>query len=297
MKRWLRNLVIGLTLLAGPAAAQFGACLPGFCVYPPIIGCQNSGHASAFLARTSGLDATHISAYTALLNGLDADLLSCKLDMLHVYATQDSTTAQLNLISTSYSAIVNGAPTFTADMGYNSTEGSLTDYIDTQFNTTTAVGAHFAQNSNHVSAWVVTDLGAGNPIIGAETIVAGANGTNINPRATSPPNTAFFRAQTFGSLPVTNTNTQGHFVASRTTGLNQDAYRNGSSIGSDNDPASNLFNLNFHTLGENDDNTPNVNSNSGKQIAMASIGSGLTSTDVTNFYNRLRTYMTAVGVP
>jgi hypothetical protein len=30
---------------------------------------------------------------------------------------------------------------------------------------------------------------------------------------------------------------------------------------------------------------------------MASIGSSLSSTDVTNFYNRLRTYMTAVGVP
>ncbi len=260
-------------------------------------GCLNSGHAAAFLARTSGLDGTHIAAYTALLNGLDADELSCKIDMLHVYATQDSATALLNLMSISYAGVVNGSPTFTADAGYNSTEGSLTDYIDTQFNMFTAVSPHFAEISNHVSAWVVTDLGAGNPIIGAETITLGANGTNINPRATSPPNTAFFRAQTFGSLPVTNTDTQGHFVASRTGSIVQTAFRNGSLIGSDADPSSNLFNLNFHTLGENDDNTPNVNSNSGKQIAMASIGSGLTPTDVTNFYNRLRTYMTAVGVP
>jgi hypothetical protein len=35
----------------------------------------------------------------------------------------------------------------------------------------------------------------------------------------------------------------------------------------------------------------------GYQIAMASIGSSLNSTEATNFYNRLRTYMTSMGVP
>jgi len=34
-----------------------------------------------------------------------------------------------------------------------------------------------------------------------------------------------------------------------------------------------------------------------QQIAAASIGSSLNSTEAGNFYTRLRTYMTAVGVP
>ena len=33
------------------------------------------------------------------------------------------------------------------------------------------------------------------------------------------------------------------------------------------------------------------------QVAATSIGSSLNSTEATAFYNRLRTYMTAVGVP
>src|SRR3954470_17782283 len=80
--------------------------------------CVESGHAAAFLARTTGLDVTHVNAYTALLNGLEADSLCCKLDMLHVYAMQDSTTALLNLISPSYNGTLIGAPTFTADRGF-----------------------------------------------------------------------------------------------------------------------------------------------------------------------------------
>jgi len=55
-----------------------------------------------------------------------------------------------------------------------------------------------------------------------------------------------------------------------------------------------VINFNFITLGVRKSGTT---AGSAYQCAMASIGSSLNGTDATNFYNRLRTYMTAVGVP
>src|SRR5262245_58714994 len=90
--------------------------------------------AAQFLARTSGLDTAHTNAYTALIDGLVADGIWSKLDLLHIYATQDSTNALLNLISSSFTGITHGSPTFTADRGFTGVSGSSTVYIDTQFN-------------------------------------------------------------------------------------------------------------------------------------------------------------------
>ena len=90
-----------------------------------------SNPAADFLARTTGLDATHTNAYTALINGLVTDGIWDKLDVFHIYATQDSTTAKLNLVSSSFTATANGSPTFTADRGFTGVNGSSTVYIDT----------------------------------------------------------------------------------------------------------------------------------------------------------------------
>jgi hypothetical protein len=53
-----------------------------------------------------------------LLNRLDADGVTPKLDILRVYATKNSTTALLNLISNSFNGTAHGSLTFTADSGF-----------------------------------------------------------------------------------------------------------------------------------------------------------------------------------
>src|SRR5258706_5828950 len=80
---------------------------------------------TAFFARTSGLDAAHIAAYNTFICGLVTDGLFSKFDVLHIYATQDSTTALLNLVSTSYNGTAVGSPTFTADRGFTGTGSSI----------------------------------------------------------------------------------------------------------------------------------------------------------------------------
>lgn len=57
-----------------------------------------------------------------------------------------------------------------------------------------------------------------------------------------------------------------------------------------------VLNGNIYVLAGNTVPT-GANTGGGYQTTMASIAGNLSATDVINFYNRLRTYMTAVGVP
>ncbi len=247
-------------------------------------------HAAAFLARTSGLDGTHITAYTNLINGLDTDGLFSKLDVLHIYATQDSTTALLNLVSTSYNGTANGSPTFTTDRGYTGVENSSTIYIDTGFNPSTAPSPQFTQNSAHVSAWSVTSTGfGGGSIIG---VAPGNTGTFIDPRNNSA--LGIFSVMGGSQLTVSQATRNGHYLANRDSSSAIEAFLNGSNIGSLASTSVGVSNANIYALSVN---TSGSAIGSACQVAMASIGSSLSSTDATNFYNRLRTYMTAVGVP
>jgi hypothetical protein len=252
-------------------------------------GTGGGGEAAAFLARTTGLDATHTNAYTALINGLAADGLWSKFDALYVFATQDSATALLNLVSTNFSATTAGGTlTFTADRGFTAGAGNGT--LTTGFNPTTAPSPNFVQNSAHASAWSVTDPGTS-----AIAIFGGIGGieTDIYPKYTD--NNAYFRANSSNIAGVAVADPIGHYVANRSSSSAVQGYKNGSSILSNGSatsgaPANRTFT--FGAIGTGGGVGPCPN-----QIAAASIGSSLSSTDATNFYNRLRTYMTAVGVP
>lgn len=248
--------------------------------------------ATAFLARTTGLDATHTNAYTALINGLVTDSVFSKLDVLHVYATQNSTTALLNLVSSSYNGTRTGA-TFVADRGMTGVNASAADYINTNFNPSTA-GGQFVQNSAHFSAWVTTDGGTN---IGS---VLGANNSgstiqnNLYPKYSD--NNCYVRINSGGIGGVANADSSGHYIGNRSSSVQVNTYRNGSSILSNGAAASTaLVNLNMYALATNENGT--ADGNGAHQLAMISIGSSLSGTDATNFYNRLRTFMTVVGVP
>lgn len=246
--------------------------------------------AAGFLARTSGLDATHINAYTALINGLIADGIWAKLDVLHIYATQDSTTALLNLVSTSYNGTANGLPSFSIDLGYTGTSGSTTKYIDTGFNATTAISPHFTTNSAHVSYWPINNTFDTNCPMGVFNALG--QGTFVNPRYST--GDAFYRINSQGVGGVATASSIGHHIANRSGGAASQGYKNGASVITDATGAVATQNNNFYTLAGNNQGTPGGGP---WQIAMASIGESLDATQAGNFYTRLRTYMTAVGVP
>lgn len=255
-------------------------------------GGTGGAEATAFLARTSGLDATHTNAYITLINGLVSDGIWSKLDVLRIYATQDSTTALLNLCSASFTGTVHGAPTFTADSGYTGVDLSTTVWIDSGFNPSTA-GGQYTQNSAHLSAWIIDNTGATQPAFG----YANAGSTSVAyawSRFTTD-NLAYSRINSTGVAGDGQTpgGFTGHFIGNRSGAAAHQQYRNGSSIGADIKASTALNNLKFYELGINNNGTAD---GAGNKYAMISIGSSLSAGEVTLFYNHLRTYMTTVGV-
>jgi hypothetical protein len=224
------------------------------------------------------------------------DGIWAKLDVFYIFATADSTTALLNLVSTSYSGIANGSPTFTTDRGFTGTMGSSTIYINTQWDPVTVPSRVFAQDSAHISVWTVTHV-----------TNTGGNGGNLGQVIAGNQSVIFTRFADGNTYPrVTAQGTEagfvdadgiGHYIANRTSGTTLLGYKNGTqtlSVASTSAPVT--LNNNFIVLAYDDFST-GATAGSGSQTAGASIGGGLTGTDATNFYNRLRTYMTAVGVP
>lgn len=253
---------------------------------------------AAFLARTSGLDSTHITAYTDLIDGLVADGVWTKLDVLHVYATQDSATALLNLVSTSYNGVANGSPSFTADRGFTGANGGSTVYIDTQFNGNTASSPNYTLNNAHLSVWHVSSQSLD---IARGTVGAGDGTNGFSPSNSPQAYVVGGTSYTFALNSEWNQALQGgsaasgagHWLTSRNSSSNNAGYHNAASVlGGTN--TNGIPNRNMYSLAANYAGGP---IGVPAQIAMISIGGHLTSTDTTNFYNRLRTYMTAVGVP
>lgn len=252
---------------------------------------------TAFLARTSGLDATHTNAYKALINGLVADGVFSKLDFLYTLGTQDSTNALLNLCSTSFNAVVVGSPTFTADRGFLGVDASATVYLDSQFNPSTA-GGSFATNSAHISAWSNTNAASsasGGTIIGNSTSSGNSNSSSILPKYSD--GNAYFRINDgTSSAGFVNANSTGQYIANRSGASATQGYRNASLVGSPNAAAGTLANKTIGILVDND-TVSGPFFGGAFEIAAASAGGSLSSTDVTNFYNRLRTFGTTLGWP
>jgi len=248
--------------------------------------------AAAFLARTSGLDSTHIAAYIALLNGFDADSLTAKLDAAYALATQDSTTALLNLVSSSFTAATSGSPAFTIDRGFTGVESSTTVFIETGFNAT--VGSpNFTKNSGHISAFSVTNVSSGSPIMGIGNS-GGNDELTVWPKF-SGDNNAYFRVNAATGVNVANSVGSGHYHAARSGASSLQGYKNGSQIVTGSPTAVNIQNKTVLLLGQN--NTLGPPSGSQYQCAFASIGNITGSTDVANFNTRVRTFLTALGVP
>lgn len=277
-----------MTLLgAGKAPSSGGAC----------------SQATTFLARTTltGTDATN---YTTLIcawvsNGtISGDLLTtgCGLtpplfDAIYIFATHDATNALLNICGTNYTALNASGLTFTAYSGFTGISG--TAFLSTQFNPTTAISPNFVQNSAHLSIWNLTNGTNGVPSVSDD----GGTSNNIFSKYTD--NNIYARVNDGGSAGFSITDPRGLLLGNRSSSTARQLYQNasttllgGTTATYGSVPSSAPANNNIELLG----NTAGGGA-VGNTLAGASIGASLTSTQVTNFYTPLRTYMTAVGVP
>lgn len=291
----IRTILVLLLTVGWPAFAQVpmtGAGKPspgGVC-----------SQATAFLARTSGLDATHTTAYITMICGMVTDGTWAKLDALWIPATQDQTTAKLNLLSSSFSLVEQNSPTWTADRGYTGNQSNM--YLDTQFAPSTN-GVTYLQNSANLGVCVnsarsggtgFTDAGAWGPSGGANPAV----GFSPNISFATPNNSivawindSFDYATTYGAGGAY----QGIWNITRTGASTTALYKNGSSFGTSPNPTSTArTSRSIYLLAYNNDGGGD-GGDTDDQIRCAWVGGGVTGTDAANLSSRVNTFLTAVG--
>lgn len=236
--------------------------------------------ATAFLARVS--NHTNDTNYTTMICGLVTDGVYAKLDLLYIFAANNSTDALLNIIASTTTTLSATAPTFTANTGFagNGTSASInvTGY-------TLGSGTNFTQNSASMFGWS-TEAGADNGVIVGNSI-------SFNSQI-------FLQSFNFGSASSTsigaanlNSGTLstglGLFTTSRTSSTELDTYQNATNIATSAANASQAITAaNPWFLALNGEWF-------GGGIAAGGFGGGLTSTDVTNLQSRIHTFLNAVN--
>jgi len=214
-----------------------------------------------------------------LINNLIVDLKAStiwtKLDRLWLWAAENTQSALRDLVATALAANASGTPTFTADDGYTM---SGVVGITTNFNPATA-GGLYTQNSAHVSFWAFDT-----PTVNVQAIGNGATRVAIYPSFTG---NVFMKVNDNSGDAFATANPTGFYLANRSSSTARTGYINGTSIGSYGSVASVALDSQDIFAGT---------FSYDKTMSAFSLGMDVDSVQLT-FYNILRTYMTAVGVP
>jgi hypothetical protein len=304
--RRLLPILASVTLFVGAVAFTHAQVpMTGAGLSKPTAAGGGCSPATTFLARTSGLSGTETTAVTNLMCGLVTDGLftnsasgycTTNFDVIYIFAINTTTTALLNVCSTSFGGTANGAPSFSADAGYTGVDSSNTVFIDTGFNPSTA-GGNFSQNSAHLSIWSNTNTtsgASGGITIGSANLTSTNQLSNVMPKYND--GNAYFRITESGSgsAGTANANSTGHYLANRSGASAEQGYKNGSSILTNTTASASLVNGNLYVLAQNQVGSSNL-FGSAIQIGLVSIGASLNSTQVGNLCHRFNLYMTAVN--
>lgn len=283
-------------LLVSSITAQPGT-FAQFQASAPSVTCAQ---ATTYLARTSGgNEGGNAAPITTLICGLVTDgvitgnlgATGCgtTLDALYVFAQQNSTDALLNVCGSNYTATLTLSPTFTTFRGFSFSSGA---FINTHFNAATATTPNFVRNSANYGIW-------SNAVVAEAVAQMGTTGngspgeSNLYDDFTGGV-TFYGRINSVGgtSGPVTQPGTKGLFITERTSSTATTLYWDGVSQGGVTDTSAAPNSVGF-TIGA-------VNGISGftaQTISESHLGASLGATLNLALYTRLRTYMTAVGVP
>jgi hypothetical protein len=229
-----------------------------------------------------------IDAIDACIAGLKSDGLWSNLYQLVICALDDSQAALIDWTTGLYWQQLVSTPTFTANRGFTSNGTSTA--INTGFNQV-ASGISGITNSIAVSVWSLTSGQTANGGIGSYD--GSTTGITMNLRTTT--DTFAVRVNDNTADSVANTAGNGMFSAVRRAASGAAAktlYKNGAKLADFTTASVSAHNSNLGigvSLGNN--------TFASRQWAMWAIGAARSDADETNFYNRMRTLMTALGVP
>jgi hypothetical protein len=241
-------------------------------VWPPAAAYDAATTAWIAAVGSGNVSATRRGVVDTLITGLKTDGVWALLDRLLIFAAENQQSALVDMVALSTATAVN-APTFTSNSGYTV---NGTSYVDLGYKPVTNA-VHFSRNFCHVGAWNLINSMAG------DLFLTDNPGTGIAMYPGFPGNLAYIRLQDSSGGGVSISNSSGWIVGDRASSANRDTYRNGATLG--NVTVSSAVVADLPTV---------LWIGSG---AAVSFGSSLNATQHSNFYARLRTYMTAVGVP
>jgi hypothetical protein len=249
---------------------------------------------TAWVAAVVAADGTVSSPRQTLVNnlivGLKADGIWAKLDRLWIFAAENHESASIDLFALA-AALPSGGVTFTVNRGYTG-DGSV-GHIETFFNAATD-GIKYTRDAAHMAAWdnvdradaptVITGVGDD---LGVFTDLMPLSGNSIIARVNGAG----------GGSPTAVGTSQGFSIGQRNDDSNTEYFRNGVSMGMTTEAYSYpVVSVTFWVCARNDHGGDGSDFMT-DQVSMVSYGGNFTSTEALAYYNRLRTYMTAVGVP
>jgi hypothetical protein len=229
----------------------------------------------------------------ALIVGLKADGVWSKLDWLCLWAAHDQQAARVNWAQPAKSATLNFVPTWTLDRGYRN--GTNNNAIGLTIEAPNAAGNNATLNSVHISSY----LNAYATVAFGGVIISSPNTANLDMgERNSGPNFIWggeVSDTTAGAALSTTTNPPpwtGMWTFSRTGASARAYYKDGALANSDTQAQAGSFGtiqvLNGITGGLQ---APNATT----QVALFSMGQGLSATDAANLNSRTLTFLTAIG--
>ncbi|MDZ4057134.1 MAG: RHS repeat domain-containing protein [Polynucleobacter sp.] len=229
--------------------------------------------AAYFAAMAVQPDATRKGLISALIAGLKADGLWTKIAWLSLLASHTEQAALLNVkVPSKTATAINGTGTFSANLGYTG-NGSL--YLDAEAPTTSGI---YTQNSAFSAFWKNNTAGS---------ILAGQVFTSSKNYLTT--GTLSGRINAASNVSSGASFSRGLALITRNSASQQTFYINGGSGITVSSTSAAPANFSSWLFGAE------FSYSSGGSSAMWAWGSGLTGADSVNFYNRINTYLTAIG--
>jgi len=242
--------------------------------------------AQAFVTNAGIVDQVEANAVNNLVIGLKADGLWSKMKAVYPFVGGTSTTTSYNLRNTAqYQITWNGGITFSSTgVLPNGTNG----YGQTgfSFNSTTALSSHISTYIRTNSTSFACEMGSGNASTGDDECRIVRNGAAWSNNQCD---------NVGGRLSPSAVNSTGLILNSRRANNDWETYQNGISLATKTTTNSYTGGSNYSIalFARNSVGSYDIYSN--KQCAFASIGDGLTDTEVTNLNTRVTTFQTALN--
>ncbi len=223
-----------------------------------------------------------------LIAGIRADGDLTSLDELLLLCAEDAPGALTDVIAGRAATAVN-SPTFTANQGYAG-NGS-TSYVNTNFNPATN-GTAFVLNSCHIMIYDRTARTTNNAVWNCGNGDGVSTNLHLGCRKDNKTISLMNSVTTDSYTPPTNS--QGIFIANRSTSLATQTYWAGSSLGTNAaDPSVSIASQAIFIGGSNDGGS--LNAATTDQHGLFAAGGSLSSTAAARMTSRYQTFLTGVG--